>query len=205
MLVPRCPRCKEDVEIDDEDFGHLVECPYCNERFVPEFLDEADEVEEEKYRRMPRSYRPSTGYLIEHKDEIFRRAKLAVGRPAKGLQWTGAIGAVICILGGSALVTLGFVKANDPQAPIYFVYGAMLGGFGSVYHIALAVCGFQMLKLKSKTWGYVGAGLGIASIVIWGICSPTTWAGLTFGIMALTAYSKREVQDALALNKLKDE
>ena len=88
----------------------------------------------------------------------------------------------------------------EQDGSVTFFIWAVLVALGVPYHLLMAFAGYRMKKLDGVAWAYTGAGLGIATMLITGICSPTTWASMTFGIWALVAYSKREVLDAIRIN-----
>jgi len=183
MLAVRCPECCRTSDVGAEDIGHRVECPHCGARF---------EAEEEDGDRRPAAIRAA--------------AQKIIARPAAGLMWTGAICTVLSIIVGVGLTIAAFLNSNTVgNATILLIYAGFVGGFGSIYHLLLAVAGYKMKQLRGKGWFRAGGILGIASIVICGILFPSTWAAVTYGIWALIALSKPDVQDAIAFNRVTTE
>ena len=215
----RCTACRQQIEIAGDDVGHKIECPHCGERFRagadPEGLPRHPnrgspgrrrnrDDEEDEDDRFPRER--SQAFLERHRAAILAKARKAIDKPAKGLMWTGAVGTVLFVLAGLSFALAAILTADSPNpsfSVLFFVYSALFGGFGGVYYLILGIAGFQMKKLRSKGWAYVGGAMGIASVFFWGIILPTTWASLAYGIMAIVAVGKREVQDAILLNNLK--
>ncbi len=213
----RCVACRGRVQVGVEDLGHRVECPICGEQFRAEDdrpsrsrppRDRDDDDDDEDYHDDGYGYGRGRRrrYREEDKEYILRRGREAIAVPANGLMWTGITAAVLCVLIGGGLTIAGLYQLDEPDPyrrqnyiPL-FIYGFLIGIFGTVFHVLVAVSGYQAKKLKGKAWGYVGGGLGIASIVLTGWCNPTTWACMTFGIWMLVALSKREVQDAIDIN-----
>ena len=198
-LAVRCPECDRKIQIGYEDCGHTVECPHCEEQFRAEPDRDGDDDYYDR-RRRPQRYRE------EDKAEIRAAAQKAIRWPSQGLMWTGAICAVLSVIVGIGLTIAGVMSGNGGanQGWVLFIYAGYFGGFGSAYHILLAIAGFQMKKLRGKGWFIAGGALGIASVILCGIMFPSTWAAMGFGIAALVALNKREVQDAIALNDTKE-
>lgn len=220
-VLARCPGCRGQVQIGAEDVGHLMECPLCGEKFraaedgAPERRparsrsaagsrhDEDDDEDDDDYddRRNRRRYRE------EDRDYILDSARAAIAWPANGLMWTGIVLLAIYALVSIGLMAAGAIAQDSPSGVersdgttmmIVSVVVALLGG---AHGAAMAFGGFRMKKLRGAGWGYTGAGLGIATLVLSHPCLPTTWAAVTFGIWAIVALSKREVQDAIRINQ----
>ncbi len=136
-------------------------------------------------------------------------ARAIVAGPANGLIWTGWLSAMLCLFGGAALAAFGHEQQNnrrmqqdDPETFMVLGVGAVV--FGTPYCVVMAIGGHQMKRLRGTGWGYTAGGLGIATILICGVCMPTTWAGMGFGIWAITALSRAEVRDAIEVNLAAD-
>jgi len=214
----RCAGCRGQVQVGVEDLGHLVECPRCGERFRAEERSSSGSGRDSDWRRSPgrrereddddsedRSRRRR--YREEDKGYILAQAQAAIAGPANGLMWTGIVTTVICLLLGGGLLIGGLsiqgnaVNAQDrEQSAMLIIYGVIIGVFGVPFHLFLAVAGYKMKQLTGTTWGYLAAIAGISTIVLTGVCSPSTWAAMAFGIWALVALNKREVQDAIRMN-----
>jgi len=218
-LTVNCTACRAKVEIGGDDVGHLMECPLCGEKFRTEegrrprsdsrrdserrpsddrWDDDDDEDDYDDRRHRRRYRREDKGYILES-------ARATVAWPANGLMWTGIVCSVLCLVLSIGLGFAGALAMEEPDpygqqnyVP-FFIYAGLIA-FGVPYHMILAVAGHQMKKLQGSGWAYTGAALGIATIIFTGMCSPTTWACMTFGIWALVAYSRREVQDAIRIN-----
>ena len=221
-VISRCTACRGKVEVGSDDVGHLMECPLCGEKFRaaedrpqsrrssqqrPSRVrstagrDDDDDADEDDYddRRSRRRHRDQDkGYILES-------ARAAIAWPANGLLWTGVVCSILCLvlsigLGIAAMIDLDEPDPYNQQNYIaLFVYAGLIA-VGVPYHILMAVAGHQMKKLNGTGWAYTGAALGIATIIFTGMCSPTTWACMTFGIWTLVAFSRREVQDAIRIN-----
>ena len=121
--------------------------------------------------------------------------------------WTGIVFLVIYLLGGFTLFVIGISKLDAinryerDDAVVFIVLSFVVVILGGLHGFFLALSGYKMKQLRGTGWGYTGAALGIATIVLSHPCAPTTWAAVGFGIWAMVALSKREVIDAIAINK----
>lgn len=188
MAVENCPACDVLVEIPPR--ARDVTCGGCGHIFsVPEVIDDEDDWDDDE---------PVTT------DDVAEARDLVRG-PANGLIWTGWISAILFFFGGLAALVVGIMFVDDPDptnkepAILAIVYG--LGGavLGTPYSIAMAIGGHKLKALKSTSWAYTGAILGIITV---GICSPLvplSWAGMGFGIWAVVVLQKPLVKDVLAL------
>ncbi len=210
-----CFGCKEEIQVGVEDIGHRVECPLCGAKFtakanrsqsrnqVDSPRDDFDDDDDEDYedRRYSRNR-----YRAESKADILDAARVAMAVPANGMMWTGIIAAVLCAIIGIGLTVAGIYDAQQPKqfngdrSLVFFIYAALFGLYGTILQTLLAVCGAQAKKLRGKGWGYTGAALGIACIIITHPCNPVSWASITFGIWMIVSLNKREVQDAIDIN-----
>jgi hypothetical protein len=84
------------------------------------------------------------------------------------------------------------------------IIGGIYAVPGTPYCIVMAIGGHQMKRLRGTAWGYTAAGMGIATIVLCGVCWPTTWAGVGFGIWAIVTMSRPEVREAIEANQKRD-
>ena len=208
-----CFGCKEEIQVGVDDLGHRVECPLCGAKFTAKAnrsqsryqidspRDDFDYEYDYEDRRSSRNrYRP------ESKADILEAARIAIAVPANGMMWTGIIAAVLCAIIGIGFTVAGFYQAQQPnrfnedQSVLFFIYAALFGLYGTALQVIFAVCGAQAKKLRGKAWGYTGAALGIASIIITHPCNPVSWASMTFGIWMIVSLSKREVQYAIDIN-----
>lgn len=221
----RCAGCRGQVVVGVEDLGHMVECPLCTERFRAEegrFSDSAPDAESDRDSELRRSSKRRPRDDDDYDDDRGRRrrrvreedrgyvlakAQAAIAGPANGLMWTGIITTVLCLLVGGALLLGGLsmqgnaMNRQDRELSVTLIgYGIAIGVFGVPFHLFLAVAGYKMKQLTSTTWGYLAAITGISTIVLTGICSPSTWAAIAFGIWGIVALNKREVQDAIRMN-----
>src|SRR5688572_11903746 len=111
VAVVTCPKCRAQLDLDDEYLGREVDCGACGGVFVaktdrprPEPRDEDDDYdrplgrqydeddEDDDYDR-PRRRRRRRG-------DDFATAEQIVAGPANGLIWTGIVGALLNVLGG---------------------------------------------------------------------------------------------------------
>ena len=222
-VIARCTACDREVEIGVEDLGHTMECPHCGEKFrtreetrpdsrrptpptdyQPRSRRDDDGEDDDDYEDRPRRRRR---YGADDKAYILESARAAIAWPANGLMWTGAIMFVLYLLISTGLGIAGTLQQDSPNAQerqdgvVLILIGVVVMVFGGSQGAVMAVAGFKMKKLRSTAWGYAGGGLGIATIVMSHPCLPTTWAAVTFGIWAIVASSKREVQDAIRINR----
>ena len=220
----RCAGCRGAVQVGVEDLGHTVECPLCGEKFRAEEETRSESPRDSERRRAPNrsarfedddedydndgeydGRRRRRRYREEDKAYILDTARSAIAWPANGLMWTGIVSTILCLLTGIGLALAGMYQLENPKPYnqgnhiVFFIYAVMIGIFGTIFHILLAISGYQMKRLRGLAWGYTGGALSIASLVL-ATCSPTSWAAATFGIWAMVALNKREVKDAIAIN-----
>ncbi len=220
----RCAGCRGTVQVGAEDIGHTVECPLCGEKFratddddyrprsagagrssrrSERFDDDDEDYDDRSYGRRRRYRDEDKGYILE-------TARAAIAWPANGLMWTGIVMLVLYVLGGIGLLIAGAVnidsrnKRDEEDAVAFFIIGALLLAFGGAHGLFMALSGYKMKQLRGTGWGYAGASIGMATIALSHPCFPTTWAAVTFGIWALVSLSKREVKEAIAINKGKE-
>ena len=222
-VMTRCTACRGKVQIGSDDLGHLMECPLCGEKFRASDNESSDSRGDSEWR--PSRRRAATArdddenvdeddlddrrgrrrYRTQDKGYILESARAAIAWPANGLLWTGVVCSILCLLVGVGLGVAGMIAMEEPDPydqhnyVVLFVYAGLVA-CGVPYHLILAVAGYQMKKLQGTGWAYAGAGLGIATIIFTGMCSPSTWACMTFGIWTLVAFNRREVQDAIRIN-----
>jgi hypothetical protein len=207
MHTVRCPACLADVGVAEDDFGHPVTCPLCGDVFTPTRPGEPAAPPDRPSRRRPR-------FEDDEDDDYDRRryrrrrydpeeADEAVRGPANGLFWTGLIGAALHAVGGVVCVVVGLVRMNDPNVPPdepvnNVVAGTLVVAIGGPYFGVIAAGGRQLKRLDGGTGlVYTAAVLGIATLATCGPCWPTTLPAVAFGIWALVAVSKPEVQAVL--------
>ncbi len=232
MALVKCPKCREQLDLDDEYLGQEVDCGACGATFVAQVEGaprparrepDADEPprrrsrieDDEDYERPPRRSRD------DEDDEDFerprrrrRRSRIEdapgiVAGPANGLIWTGWLSALMCAFGGLAFAAYWYTQLNNRQMKqddpeVMMGLGVAVAVLGAPYCILIAVGGHQMKRLRGTAWGYTAGGLGIATIVLCGIICPTTWAGVGFGIWAIVVMSRPEVRDAIEANRRRD-
>ena len=125
----------------------------------------------------------------------------AIRRPAKGLQWIGLVVAVLC--GSTALGMLinGLYRIASPDGNIFIpmLIWAVIFACGCCYNATMAIACHRVQKLRGAAWGYTGAGLGIASLATF--FSPTSWLAAAYGIWILRVLQRREVQEAILMNR----
>jgi uncharacterized CHY-type Zn-finger protein len=208
-----CFACKEEIQVGVEDIGHRVECPLCKAKFTAKAnrsqsryqVDLSRDDFDDDYDYEDRRYSRNR-YRAESKADILDAARRAIAVPANGMMWTGIIAAVLCVLIGIGLTVAGIIEEQQPRrfngdrSLIFFIYAGLFGVYGTILQTVLAVCGAQAKKLNGKGWGYTGAALGIACIIITHPCNPVSWASITFGIWMIVSLNKREVQDAIDIN-----
>lgn len=207
MHTVRCPACRGDVGVDPADYGHPVACPLCGDVFTPtgnppprpaaapeedrpdRHRSEADDRDGPRRRRRQRS-----------DAEV---AAEAVLWPANGLIWTGIICAILSVIGGILFAGLGLAEMNNPNNGdedliVHVAVGAAAAGIGLPYFLVMAAGGRQLKRLDGGTGlVYTAAIMGFTTVFLCGVCSPTTWAAVTFGIWAIVAVNKPEVRAVL--------
>ena len=218
MHTVRCPACRGDVGVDPNDVGHAVSCPLCGDVFTPQGdFPPAPPREEADRPPPPPDDRPSLPRIDDEADldrpsrgrRRTRRsdaelAEAAVRMPANGLIWTGIVCAVLSVIGGLFYAGLGLAELNGQNAPredgwVMIALGGAATVIGVPYFLVMSAGGRQLKRLDGGTaLVYAAAVLGIATVALCGVCVPTTWAAITFGIWALVALSKPEVKAVMA-------
>ena len=217
MHTIRCPACRGDVGVDPSDVGHAVACPLCGDVFTPQGDFRSFPDEPERPLDEPAPDHPSSRRFEDDEEEDFDRpsrsrrrrrpdsevAAEAVRRPANGLIWTGYVGAVLGVCAGLAYVGLGLFMINDPKGPgndgwMIVTIGAATAALSIPYFLVISAGGRQLKRLDGGTGlVYAAAVMGIATVALCGVCWPSTWAAVTFGIWALVAVNKTEVRAVL--------
>lgn len=206
-FVARCPNCTTELDIgEDVAAGQAVECPICLTRFVSDHppalarrdrgnhYDEDEDHDDDDDRSRRRFVERLT----------YEEAIKQVLTPALGLQITGWVGALLSLFGGvgfTAFAVVAITNAppkgpNQGEAIIWMVVALLYTVFGTLYFAAIAYGAAKMKRLESWGWGMTAAILGILTAVLCGLCLPTTWAGMAFGIWALVVLSRSEIKAA---------
>jgi hypothetical protein len=88
--------------------------------------------------------------------------------------------------------------ANQNDGIGLMIVGGCVGVFGLPVSIIMAIGGRKMRNLTSYNWAMTASILGIASIVLFGLCSVLH---IGAGIWALTALTDRNVQECFKLGR----
>lgn len=207
MALLRCPHCRSRVELDDRFLGRDVQCGDCGNAFLapsesPE-REPRDDDEDEDVRRKRRKRRRRSRLFDDFDDEpeeTLEAARAVCEPPARGLIWTGWLGAILIFLGGVAMIVFGVSTLDDPPDPkfdkedriAFIVIGCFIAVLGPLLFIFLAIAGHKLKSMSSYGWSMAGAIMGIVSPAITHPCNPLTWAAFAFGIWALVALNKPE-------------
>lgn len=199
-LAVNCPACGEPLEVEDEYRAWKVRCPRCRHEFHPDAGEAAPDADPEPPRRRRRSR-----YEDDSADP--RAAAAEVAGAATGLKVVGWIGLVFAPLAVLLWVFILVMTLNNAQfrrnmgrnqdevigeAVFYIVQGAV----AFVISAVIVRGAGKLARLESKSWATAAAVLSMVPCL-----SPCCLLGLPFGIMALTAMGRPNVQDAFRRNE----
>jgi predicted Zn finger-like uncharacterized protein len=214
MPIVQCPRCQSELDVDEADIGHKVECPQCQAVF-PAILDD-----DRGWRR--RNDRPSYGNEYDPDDEYRRRdeydprdrthdlqrAEAMIAKPANGLIWTAGITIVLGLIGAGIMAVLGIEMVNnggigqqgDGVALLFYAF--CFGILSPIYHLVMLVGAQKAKKLEGSGWPTAAAIMGISTIALCGPCTIVSLFATGYGIWMLVTMSKPEVKRGLRWNAM---
>jgi predicted Zn finger-like uncharacterized protein len=206
MPIVQCPRCRAELDVDDADLGHKVECPQCQAVF-PAVLDDdrswrrndLDDREDEYRRRDELDPRNRTRDL--------ERAEAVISKPANGLIWTSAITIVLGLILAGILGVVGYDKVENgrgmdrDKGVEFIVYAVFAGIVSPIWHLVMLVCAQKAKKLEGTGTAITAGILGIVTFVTCGPCTILSIFAMSYGIWLIVAVSKPEVKRALRWSK----
>jgi O-antigen/teichoic acid export membrane protein len=157
---------------------------------MPRGNDEDDEYYDDRFDDRPRARAVTSRATVQR----------MVAGPAKGLIWTGVIGAFLFLVGGAVAIYLGLEHRNDPDpeveetAIMAIIIAAVFMVLGIPYYLFMAYAAMRFKALAGPGWGQTANILGLVTVVLFGLCLPTTWAAAGCGIWGLVVLNKPQVQ-----------
>jgi hypothetical protein len=212
MPIVQCPRCQSELDVEDADIGHKVECPQCQAIFPAIIDDDRGWRKRDDRPRYDEEYDPDDEYRrrneLDPRDRTrdLMRAEALIAKPANGLIWTAGITIILGLIAAGIMAVLGMDKMNggvaqqgDGVALLFYAFA--FGIISPIYHGVMLVGAQKAKRLEGSGWPMAAAIMGISTIVLCGPCTIVSCFSTGYGIWMLVTMSKPEVKKALRWNK----
>jgi hypothetical protein len=228
MRVVSCPNCRVELDLDDEDAGHLVECPACLTKFtapadgVPKpppipVLKKATDPDtppaarsrwreaDDRASRRGRSDTDDGGHYDRPKDVVYRaqRRLATAGGGLQVLGWIDVTAGVIGLILG-LLIIAGSISSGGKEWE-FGLANAGPGLSGIVLGGVKAFGGAAMKHARNRTLSVLAAVAGCIPLNISCCLSfllfPAYIVSMVFGIMALAVLFNKDVKKAFEITR----